>query len=154
MHLSRHFIISSVLAAISYPFFGWQSIFLFIGGFFIDGDHYLWYIFTKKNFNLKKAYHFHLNNDLSEKKIIDIFHTAEFWILILLASLLSNSYLPYYHTAILAFTFGIYSHIICDLIHEYNHHKLGIDARVYSFYSRALHLKRKNKFTFWNMFKD
>ena len=150
MHLSRHFIISLKLAAITYPFFGWHSIFLFVGSFFIDSDHYLWYIFTKKDFSLKNAYYFHLKNDLSGKKIIDVFHTAEFWILLLLAVLFS----PYYHTAIFAFTLGIYFHIICDLIYEYIHYKHGIDARLYSFYSRALYLKRKKRLTFWNMFKD
>ncbi len=150
MHLSRHFVISLVLAGISYPFFGGYSLLLFIGGFFVDGDHYLWYIFTKKDFNLKNAYQYHLTTDFSGKKIIDIFHTAEVWIVLLLASIFS----PYYHTAILALTLGIYSHMLCDFLHEFLHYDIGIDSRVYSFYARILHLKRKKKFSFTRIVMD
>ena len=55
------YLVSGILLMIGlYPFFGFYSIFVFLATYFIDVDHYLWYVFKNKDFSLKKAYKYHL----------------------------------------------------------------------------------------------
>ena len=93
-----HFITSLVLMVILYPFFGYWSGAVFIGGFFIDVDHYLWWVMDKRNFSLIKGYRNMAEEAKKNKErfsqIIErplylkldrlhIFHVWEFWVLML-----------------------------------------------------------------------
>ena len=70
---SVHFIVSLFLAVILYPIFGWIVGVILIGGFFIDVDHYLLYLFKKKDYSLRNAYFYFRNNDCSLILKKDIF---------------------------------------------------------------------------------
>ncbi len=88
MDLSRHFIVCIILSILLFPSYSYQSFLVFLSGFLIDIDHYLWYSLKYKNFNPKTTYVFHKRR-LSLKTIdrLHIFHTFEFWLLILILSL-------------------------------------------------------------------
>jgi hypothetical protein len=77
---------------------------IFLSSFLIDFDHYLLYIFKKKDFVFMNAYQWfvkrrkkYLKLSLNErekyKREIVIFHYAEFWILLLILSIFSNVFL-------------------------------------------------------------
>lgn len=84
--LPKYHLISSVIAALLMAgYFKWLAIFVFIGGFLIDFDHYLHYIFTKKDFSLKKAITYGKIKKLSVDTL-HIFHTIEFWFMVALLS--------------------------------------------------------------------
>ena len=108
-----HFLSSLALAIIIFPFFHWKSLMVFAGGFLIDADHYLWYIYKYRNFSLLKAYkHFssHVEKlDFTEDYgILIVFHTIEFLTIML--------FLSFYSAYALIFTFGLLLHYVLDLI--------------------------------------
>ncbi len=99
-----HFLSCVILLIILHPFFGYWSLAVFIGGFFIDVDHYLWNIIEKRNFNILKGYReisieskkrmekyrnakkpVYLNLDM-----MHIFHVWEFWVLMFLLSFINK----------------------------------------------------------------
>lgn len=111
-----HFLVSAILAVILYPVFGWKALFVIAGGVLIDIDHYLWYICKYKNFNLFKAYKFFIKNVETNEYtnvigILLVFHTIEF--------LLIMAFLSFYFKSVFAFTIGLFSHYILDLIFLY-----------------------------------
>lgn len=58
---SRHFILGLILGAILFPYIGLLgAILVWFSSFLIDFDHYLWFIFIKRDFSLKKAYKWHI----------------------------------------------------------------------------------------------
>ena len=66
-HILLGFIFSLILYLI-FPFIGFLGFFIiFFSSFLIDVDHYLYYIFKKKDLNLKKAYKYFFEK---RKKII------------------------------------------------------------------------------------
>lgn len=117
---SIHFIISTILAIILFPFFGFYSLFVFIGGFLIDLDHILFYWIKFKSFNLKRTHDYcrniTLKKDIKEyKQVLIIFHSIEFIILI--------SIFSFYHKTFLILLIGVIIHIIMDMIYEYSKFK-------------------------------
>jgi len=91
MYPKDHFIIGILFCVILFfiipqiSFLGLSLI--FASSILIDSDHYFWFIFNFKNFNLKKAYLYAKNNKSKKnRKKLMIFHTIEFLILILILS--------------------------------------------------------------------
>ncbi len=77
-----HLIAVSPVVFILYPEIGLiNSLFLFVGGWLFDIDHYLYCIFKHKNFSLKDCYNFH-SPYAKEKDLLHIFHVIEFYIFI------------------------------------------------------------------------
>ena len=116
MKTSVHFIASAILAVALYPVFNWKTALILIGGFLIDIDHYFWYVCKYKNFNLIKSYEFFMRNlKLNEftnvTGILLIFHTIEFFLIMLLLS--------FYNEFALIFTIGLLSHYLLDFIWFY-----------------------------------
>ena len=112
-----HLLVSSILAAILYPIFQWKVLLIFVGGVLIDADHYLWYIYKYKKFNLVDSYKFYLKNmeinDFSNVTgILLIFHTIEFLLIMVLSS--------FYIKFAFIFTIGLLSHYLLDLIFLYS----------------------------------
>lgn len=108
-----HILFSLILAAAFYPLFGWKISLIFIGGVFIDIDHYFWYAYYYKDLNLFKAYkHFLIPMEKRDFTvnlgILLIFHTIEFLALVLVLS--------FYSEYALAFGIGLLFHYILDLI--------------------------------------
>ena len=91
-----------------------QASLLFLSSFLIDVDHYLFYIWRKKDFSLKNAYNYHIQlgkiNPKNKKPAMMIFHTAEFIILLAILS---------YFIPILTFILiGLLFHLILDMFHH------------------------------------
>lgn len=78
-------IASLIAIAIFYPYFGLYSLFILVGGVLIDVDHYLYYLFKKKDWNLKRCIKY-----FDPKRIcvdqLHVFHTVEFWFMMILLS--------------------------------------------------------------------
>ena len=112
-----HFAASLILAAILYPLYNWKVILVFAGGVLIDIDHYFWYIYKYRKFNIFQAYKFFLKNMIkrdfsSVSGILLIFHTIEFLLIIVILSI----YLDF----IFIFATGLLLHYLLDLIYLYS----------------------------------
>ncbi len=113
MKTSVHLIISLIIAAILYPFFGIKSAATIFGGVLIDVDHYLWYVYKYRKTGLMDAYRFYarnieVNDYTNVKGILLIFHTIEFLVICVVLS--------FYFRMALLFTVGLISHYIFDFI--------------------------------------
>ncbi|MBI2541867.1 hypothetical protein HYV80_04110 [Candidatus Woesearchaeota archaeon] len=116
MRPSVHFVVSLILAAIFYPYFNWQVLFIIIGGVLIDIDHYFWYIFRFRKLSILDCYNYHLtgtkkNNFKDVKGSLMIFHTIEFFLINALFSLYSDFGIM--------LTIGLLFHYILDAIERY-----------------------------------
>ena len=95
MEMSIHLATSLALAAALYPFFGWVSLLVAVGGFLIDIDHYFWYIYKTKKFSIKGCYDYYMlppknGNFFNSKDSLLIFHTIEVIMLILILALFNE----------------------------------------------------------------
>ncbi len=114
MDLSEHFFMTSILFFILFPIYGFLGLIVYLGGFFVDADHVLTYMFEKKDFrlktmfSLKKIYRWCKEEDLTGRYLICIFHTAEFWILLLI--------LVFFYPVIMPILVGLVLHMIMDII--------------------------------------
>ena len=79
-----HFIITLILSIVLYPLFKLNVLWFFLSGFLIDFDHYLYYVLKYKTLNFSKAYSYYLKKQ--DELFLMIFHTIEFWILLLILS--------------------------------------------------------------------
>lgn len=92
MEMSIHLATSLALAAALHPFFGWASLLVVAGGFFIDIDHYLWYVYKTRKLGIRGCYDFYMTppkngNFFNNKDSLLIFHTIELIISILILAL-------------------------------------------------------------------
>ncbi len=116
MKVSTHFLFSLSLAAALYPFFGWKTFMILIGGVLIDIDHYFWYVFKHKKLNLFSCYKYYLER-MDKEKLLEnvgvllIFHTIEF--------LLVMTVLSFYSELAIMLTLGLLLHYALDLIFLY-----------------------------------
>lgn len=125
MYPSKHIVfgfIFSLLAYFLFPKIGLFGFFtIWLASFLIDVDHYLYYVFTKKDINLKNSYKwfmgesskaFYLPREKRKnngKQIPCIFHGIEAIIILILLSLI-NSFFMY-------ILIGFIFHEILDFIH-------------------------------------
>ena len=112
-----HFLVSLILAITFYPIFNWKVLFILVGGVLIDIDHYVWYIFKYKKFDIFRCYRlFTEEGKRSGFKlflgIFIIFHTIEFALLMLALS--------FFNELALLFTIGLVFHYILDIIWQYS----------------------------------
>ena len=132
MELKYHFIVSLVLSILLFPFFKFNVIYIMVGGFLIDIDHYLWYILKYKNFSIKNTYKLSKNNKILYR--LHIFHLIEVLILCIILSFFSKIFL--------LITIGLVIHHAMDFYHMiYNLGKLNL--RVHSI--AQLWMIKKNK---------
>ena len=97
------------------------SLFVALASFLIDLDHYLFYIIKDKQFNFKKTYNYlkEVNKKLvsgkmkkkDRPKIFLIFHSIEFFVLLILLAYFFNSVILY--LLFISFLF----HFLCDLVY-------------------------------------
>ena len=84
-----HILFGAIFSMLVYFIFNinlFQVSLIFLASIFIDFDHYLFYVFRKKDFNLKRAYIWHKSLPKDHKPLMQIFHTIEFFIIIFLLS--------------------------------------------------------------------
>ena len=123
MYPSRHLIFGIFFSLIFFYFFpqiGVIGFFLIIAStFFVDADHYLFYVVQKKDFRLKNAYKWfveqmkkRLSLPKSErtkyKYEILICHGVEFWIVLALLS--------FFHVYFFYLFVGVIFHMFLDLL--------------------------------------
>ena len=107
-----------------YPFFGLSILWVFFAGFLIDVDHYIYYVLKFKDLNLKKSYKYFA--DYIKKKhfkdVLFIFHTIEFFVLLIILS--------FYSKLMFLFLISTILHQILDLFDFYRYNFW--DARAFS----------------------
>mgnify|MGYP001323823256 CR=1 FL=1 len=85
----KHIIITTILVIILYPFFGLWSILAYLTGVLVDVDH-LWEYFkhtdlkNPSTYTYKNLAHYYKTNDFDN--ILQIFHTVEFLLLLIILS--------------------------------------------------------------------
>ncbi len=112
MYLRHHLISCIILTIILFPFYNYLALLIFIFGFLIDVDHYLYDVIKTKNLSLIKSYKLHMDKDLERKDQLHILHTLEFIIPFLLLTFFSrNIYL-------ILLSYGLVLHLILDVIYR------------------------------------
>lgn len=116
-------LIASILIFLLFPQIGWfYTLVIFLSSVLIDFDHYLWYVYKKKDASLIRAVNFFyekrdlfLKMDKKErvkyKNVIMVFHGIECWILLVLLILV--------HKIFLFILIGVGIHMIFDFIELY-----------------------------------
>ena len=92
-----------------YPKYGIDVYWVLIGGFLIDVDHYMHYVFRFRDFDIKKAYAYYGKN-LKNKYILNVFHTVEFFLLWVVL-------LNFYPAESFLFLVGFLPHMLMDYIY-------------------------------------
>lgn len=131
MLVSKHIFLGAAFSLI----IGWalqlgnlQIWIIFLASFLIDFDHYLIFCWRTGNWNLRNAYNSHL---VVGKPTLVIFHTIEFYLLVLGLALIWN----WFFLVLL----GMIFHCICDYIWM----KIAKEERVFCLI-RYLKLRKKN----------
>lgn len=129
MNLSVHFVVSAVLTVMGWPFLGWYSLWIMVGGFCIDVDHYFYYVYQFKKMSLKQAYehYFHKQWKGSNEFHLHVFHTIEFWIFMVLLGVITRQYLFLWYMFMITFI-GMGIHIMLDFINLFRFKLFGIRA--------------------------
>lgn len=137
-HILFGFVFSALLFIIFPKLTLVGALIVFLMSFLIDFDHYLFYVFKHRKLSLSKAYNFFLKETESAHKHknyyapLTIFHTAEAFILMIVAAFYSN--IAFY------VLIGSSFHFALDAYATFFIHKLP-RARVYTIYG---YLKNKN----------
>ena len=95
---------SALIAVILYPLFGLNILWVFVGGYLIDIDHYF-YGFKFKQYNLLESIKFWRKPH--KFKPLFVFHLIEFWLIMLILS--------YFNQTIMLITVGGITHITADI---------------------------------------
>ncbi len=113
MDLIPHLITNTILAAVLFPFFGWISLLVFMGGFFIDVDHYIYYVLAKKKLSLNQCREYYSKEQylLETHHVLVVAHTVEFLLLMIILSFMSELFV--------FILVGLILHIAMDLLHNY-----------------------------------
>lgn len=150
-HVHQHAIVSLILASVITYYYNFvYGVLFFTGGVLIDADHVLWYMIKFKVFSLNMikiisdAYVYYLKTDLRNFNVINIFHTIEMWILLIIGSI--------FNTWILFFSLGLLVHMIMDFGYAYYHNAHHEASRCHSFIRKYCLLKReRRKITLYNL---
>ena len=135
LDLPFHFAVCALLAVLLWPAFGAYSLLVFLTGFLIDADHWLWYA-AHGTIGLRKVYEKAKYGRETGK--LDVFHTIEF---IFAAIVFSWLFLkPFFAPLVLGFA----SHITLDLFYHFVIAR-GKHSRRYSSIIKWLMAKAKNK---------
>jgi hypothetical protein len=121
----NHIILGGIFSLIIYLIFQidfFQAFLIFLSSFLIDIDHYLYYVYKKKDFSLKKAYNFALfqkNNLMKLKKEErSKFYTGFFFLHGLEIVLILFLFGVYFSKCFLFVSLGFLFHLILDYISQ------------------------------------
>ena len=127
---------SLLLALILFPFIGFASLLVFVGGFLIDVDHYVYYLLRYKKVNPLDAYRFYLSNREGFPQVLHIFHTYEILLVIFILALFSE--------VVAIIVLGILLHIgmdLLDLLNTFTQRRdTSIRLKIFYQYQRAYSL--------------
>ena len=112
--------IFSIIVWILFPEIGFLNFsIIFLSSVLIDFDHYMFYVFRKRDLSLSEAYDWHLSlMGKIRKPIMMIFHSIEFILLITL--------LAFFYQIFIFILVGILFHSIADIIDMYYRDKLHL----------------------------
>jgi hypothetical protein len=137
MNVSKHILLGFLFSILLYFIFPsislLESFLIFLSSFLIDADHYLYYVYKKRDLSLRNAYRYFIKNkkkmlSLSRKernKIYGgfvIFHGIEFLILLFLLSLISE----YFLYILIGCAFHLFSDILSQKIYWNRTDKLSL----------------------------
>ncbi len=125
MMVSRHFIVSLILAIVLFPVFKWLSLLVFVFGLLIDVDHYFWYVIKFRDLSLMNAYYYALDKDRSDNDVLHIFHVVEVWILVFI--------LGFFNDVFFLLAVGLGVHLLMDFIHAIRYSMYN--GRTYSLFT-------------------
>jgi len=122
MYPSQHLILGTLFSLGLFIIFPQVGLFGFVviilATFFIDVDHYLWYVYKKRDINLRNAYYWYIQKEKTREHMphseyrkykheIMIFHGIEFWTVLALLAVYYNFFLYVF--------IGIMFHIFLDI---------------------------------------
>ena len=116
MKLSSHIAQGVCLGPVAYFLTDLRTAVIFSGSVvLIDVDHYLHYIYRKKNVSVSGMFSFYDDvwNRRREVFGVEIFHTAEVLLLLVAAG--------FWHPAFLAVAAGFFAHMLFDFLHLFWH---------------------------------
>ena len=116
MKMTYHLILSVILSLMLFPFYSYDSIFVLVGGYLIDIDHYFRYIFLNKIFDIKEAYRYHKIQQRTPFPKLFIFHNIELLIIL--------SILSFFSQIIMIISLGYVIHMLIDVFHGFKTKKL------------------------------
>lgn len=136
---SIHLVVSLILAAILFPFFGLYSLFALVGGYLVDVDHLIFYWIKFKSLNIKQVYRYF--RDIVQRKdveehntVIAVFHSLELMGLLIVLS--------FYHIVFFVILIGLIVHVILDMIAIHQKFKVWIHL---SLIKSLKNVKKHNK---------
>ena len=122
MYPIQHLVFGIIFSLILFTFFPQIGIFgislIILSTFFIDADHYLFYVWKRKDLSLRNAYRWFTNwtekreaisnlNMGNYRRIIVIFHGFEFWAFLSIFAIFNNFFLYIF--------IGVMLHIFLDM---------------------------------------
>lgn len=127
MFWTPHIIVGIIVSFLLYPIYGLNVLIILISNILIDVDHYLWYIFRIKKYNLINAFNFYKDRKLRKKygRILHIFHTSEILAILIILS--------FYNKFFFLILMGVVIHLILDVIYEFKMYIKNNDVRIWSF---------------------
>jgi len=108
-----HFILTSIICLVLFPFIGYKGIIVLLSAVLIDIDHYIAYVITQKKLDIFKAFKKYSAKGICVREAYEfpfIFHTIEFQILIFIISF----FIPVFRFVLL----GTLIHCVQDAISE------------------------------------
>lgn len=147
MEVSKHLFYGFILSLVLFPLIGLiNSLLVFFSSFLIDVDHYLYYVYIKKDFSLRRAYYWFVENRKKYKKLDKIkkeksrvamlyFHGFETIILLFI--------LGYFISFFNYIGIGFLFHIILDLFDQRKYQeRIDKISILYDYYRYKKKLKR------------
>ena len=130
MFPKTHIILGIIFSLILIYFFNFSllaGIIVFLSSVLIDVDHYLYYVYKKKDLNLKKAYNYFIGKikklkklpEREKRKTYTSFCFLHGFEIMFILSLLGFFFSFYFYYIILGFLF----HLIFDYIDQIKNHK-------------------------------
>ncbi|MBU1204474.1 MAG: hypothetical protein KKE93_01035 [Nanoarchaeota archaeon] len=114
MLIQYHFLVGLIVSFLLYPVYGINVLIIFFVNLLVDVDHYIFYIFKFKSFNMIKAHNYFFNE---ERPFLLFFHTVEFLLVLLFFSF-------YFKLAFFALI-GVVIHLLLDTYEELREKYIG-----------------------------
>ncbi len=118
-----HILYGAIFGIVIIPFIGiLNSTIVFLASFLIDSDHYLRYVCVTRDFSIINSIRYFYDKSKKRLHELYIFHTVEFWLLLLLLGVYSEIFIY--------ILLGILYHMAFDFIDMFK--KGYYNVRIYS----------------------
>lgn len=148
MFPSRHFLACTLLFIVMFPVYKFWALLVFVSGWLIDSDHYLWTFFRFGWVNPMRSYRFYAEKRerMMYRDVLHIFHTLEFLVVVGVIFAIFWKY----DFLVFPLALSLVVHMIMDFLFELSFllRKKEIDTgilRVFSFYEWVRKRREKNK---------